>query len=67
MKARITGELAELHTMIDLLKAVEHLQTTGELLPVLRDSRLRILETSRPYKNRGDSELYRVYIEGVVR
>lgn len=66
IRIRISGEQAQLTKIVALLRGLESFQATGEIQDVLRESKLRILETSEPYKNRGDSLIYRQYIEVVI-
>lgn len=55
VKMRLSGTVEDLQSFLYLFRSAS------------RAGLLRILEESKPYKNRGESELYRVYLEVELR
>jgi len=51
VKMRLSGTESDLKAYLYLLRAMD------------RKGLIEILEESEPYKNRGDSKIYRVYLE----
>ena len=51
IKMRLSGTESDLKAYLYLLRAMD------------RKGLIEILEESEPYKNRGDSKIYRVYLE----
>ena len=51
VKMRLSGKESDLKAYLYLLRAMD------------RKGLIEILEESEPYKNRGDSKIYRVYLE----